>query len=553
MARRGFGVHVYWVHEGAEVTAAEQAQWVSELALKNDTWPRSLAATDEVVTFDYTCPTANHVVPHLPPNRFVFEPSQAAEAAYLAFTQNAECHNNYTVVKPFPSTLLEYQQALWVRNGGNEIEPLLKTGAFALLDAHWLIAHFEVGGRIRRRQDLPADAFISINELKAAGSPDGGLALIMVSYCWLQPNEPDPKRFTAGRLAQVLKTLGALRPISIHNHAATSFGPGGTQRWGIFLDFSSLHQHSRTRPRCEAEERLFKTALNALDQLYSHPRTLVLRFTALPDGYPSGYNLPKDANVAEYGQRGWPVFETACAALVKGSNKCLDVGRLPMSADCPRAYHPLVKACTAGDARPVPQLPEQFDESSTRLRFTNGHEDGPLTRKLYSAAFFQRLGGAKKLGYSHLGWHDADAQQLARIIRAHVLVNVVALDLRFNRFTAEGVRALAASISTETLPRLQTLALDGNADIGDKGARSIADMIARGAVPRLSNLLSLEGCGLGDAAIQLVAAALTPETTPLLDDVSVRNNHHSSSAQEALERSLCALRASRWRLQMLEA
>lgn len=253
------------------------------------------------------------------------------------------------------------------------------------------------------------------------------------------------------------------------------------------------------------------------------------------------------------GQRGWPVFETACAALVKGSNKCLDVGRLPMSADCPRAYHPLVKACTAGDARPVPQLPEQFDESSTRLRFTNGHEDGPLTRKLYSAAFFQRLGGAKKLGYSHLGWHDADAQQLARIIRAHVLVNVVALDLRFNRFTAEGVRALAASISTETLPRLQTLALDGNADIGDKGARSIADMIARGAVPRLSNLLSLEGCGLGDAAIQLVAAALTPETTPLLDDVSVRNNHHSSSAQEALERSLCALRASRWRLQMLEA
>jgi len=258
-------------------------------------------------------------------------------------------------------------------------------------------------------------------------------------------------------------------------------------------------------------------------------------------------------HAAADGQRGWPVFETACAALVKGSNKCLDVGRLPMSADCPRTYHPLVKACIAGDARPVPQLPEQFDESTTRLRFTNGREDGPLTRKLYSAAFFQRLGGATKLGYSHLGWQDADAQQLARVIRARVLVNVVALDLRYNRFTAEGVRALAAAISIETLPRLQTLALDGNADVGDKGARSIADMIARGAVPRLSNLLSLEGCGLGDMAIQLIAAALTPQTTPLLDEVSVRNNHHSAAAQDELELSLRALRSSRWRLRMLEA
>ena len=92
---------------------------------------------------------------------------------------------------------------------------------------------------------------------------------------------------------------------------------------------------------------------------------MVLRFTALPPGYPTGYQLPPNANVAEYARRGWPVFETACAALAKGSNKCLDAARLPISDEWPCEYREVVRACTAGDARPAPLLPTPSTRTST--------------------------------------------------------------------------------------------------------------------------------------------------------------------------------------------
>ena len=51
---------------------------------------------------------------------------------------------------------------------GRELERALKSGAIALLDGRWLVACAERGERIRRRQDLPPEAFISLEELKAA-------------------------------------------------------------------------------------------------------------------------------------------------------------------------------------------------------------------------------------------------------------------------------------------------------------------------------------------------------------------------------------------------
>ena len=46
----------------------------------------------------------------------------------------------------------------------------------------------ESGKRIERRQDLPKEAFLSLDDLKAAGSVRDGLPIAMLSYPWLSPS-----------------------------------------------------------------------------------------------------------------------------------------------------------------------------------------------------------------------------------------------------------------------------------------------------------------------------------------------------------------------------
>ena len=82
------------------------------------------------------------------------------------------------------------QEAKWRKLRGHELEAALKSGAIALLDGPWLVACAERGERIRRRQDLPPEAFISLKELKAATKHHIGLPIICLSYAWLHPDHP---------------------------------------------------------------------------------------------------------------------------------------------------------------------------------------------------------------------------------------------------------------------------------------------------------------------------------------------------------------------------
>ena len=85
---------------------------------------------------------------------------------------------------------LSPEEARWRRIRGHELEPALKSGAIALLDGRWLVACAERGERIRRRQDLPPEAFIPLEELKAACGHLSGLPIICLSYAWLHPDHP---------------------------------------------------------------------------------------------------------------------------------------------------------------------------------------------------------------------------------------------------------------------------------------------------------------------------------------------------------------------------
>ena len=108
-------------------------------------------------------------------------------------------------------------------------------------------------------------------------------------------SHPDPKGST-------LRLLGRALEVFVKGEWGT---PAGT--YGVFLDFCSLCQKDANGERTPNEGALFGKALKSLDQLYSHPSTMVMKISALPRRYPKGFTFPTgiEPNKAAYYGRGW--------------------------------------------------------------------------------------------------------------------------------------------------------------------------------------------------------------------------------------------------------
>ena len=150
----------------------------------------------------------------------------------------------------------EEKLELWRKRGGGDLEPVLASGAVALLDAQWIISHAEAGGVLTHRHALPEEAFLSLADLVEATRHD--LPVAALSYPWLTKDHPDPRGANLSRVARALKVLTS-----------------GGRRLGVFWDFGSLHQHpdpANGDLRTEEQNALFKQGLGCLGTLYSHPR-----------------------------------------------------------------------------------------------------------------------------------------------------------------------------------------------------------------------------------------------------------------------------------------
>ena len=139
---------------------------------------------------------------------------------------------------PLPTQLSEYQEQLWTKYGGDEVEPLLSSGAVVLVDAHWLIAFYERGGRaLGRRQDLPIEAFITLPEIKASGAPLESLPIIMGgSTCGCSPIIPTHGGTISPRPFSCSKPLLA----SVHSNCETLVPQRMAQVTRNGLGFSSI-------------------------------------------------------------------------------------------------------------------------------------------------------------------------------------------------------------------------------------------------------------------------------------------------------------------------
>ena len=349
--------------------------------------------------------------------------------------------------------------------GGARFEPIIRKGALRLLDAQWLIEYAEAGGILSCRQDLPDEAFVTLDALQAACTPVSFLPIIAISYPWLTPSHPDPQGEHLQLVARVLATL--FRGTSRLQQRARRAG-----RWGVFWDFGSLHQHREGVPRTPEETALFQEGLSTLGTIYSHPWTWVFRLTALPPGFPDKYELSAGANVATYNERGWTFVESCWAQLSKSRYNSLDLGRVSgelydtLALGAPSKQKPLWstvrEVCTTGLARQPPITPERFEEELLTRRFTNGKEDRPLVVRLYRESFAAIMGTCDHLNFECLGWGDREAQSIAELIRSGALCNLEELDLNGNDMSDGGARAIAEAVRSGGVPCCKRILVAGN-------------------------------------------------------------------------------------------
>ena len=133
--------------------------------------------------------------------------------------------------------------------GIGSILAALRTGHIRLVRLSWLVslAKTEVAV-VRRRQELPEEAFISPSELEeVAASPgflndrDNVLPIIAISHCWCTPSHPDP-------LGVQLKVVAAA--LERENEKYSEF----FSEMGVFWDWTALYQKEDSHSFLTADE-----------------------------------------------------------------------------------------------------------------------------------------------------------------------------------------------------------------------------------------------------------------------------------------------------------
>ena len=480
------------------------------------------------------------------------------------------------------------------------LDPLrdfLKSGDVALVRASHLLS-LPSGGKFLRRQDLPPEAAVddamldrSFAELEAwhmwlQTAQSGGRRrlfhllmrfppFVVVSYAWSAPQHPDAdgrqlrevfapalKWYMCER-AKLIRDGGHLDSPRIPN----TFDLDGCD-FCIFLDYSSMYQHSPDSHECEsckkskkgpcelhrrsaAEEDSFKRALRSMDLLYAHQHTCVWRMTRRLDGQ-SGL---------EYKDRGWPTFETSVSWLITHGPNCLDLGterarkllrpskqgvlrrllgssrRLPPHSECRAeqladlaSYESFEEPGIHGllqDSRRPPTVPADFEREMEDKILTNG-KDKEVVIKLQREVATVVLSNVETLNFSSLGWSAGDAKCLAKAL-PHCW-RLKSLNVTDNALGRAGAEILAEVIAANCV--LIALDLTQNA-IGSDGAAAIAKALAAN---RVLTSLSLACNKIGVDGASAIAAAV--EANGTLTNLNLDVNKIGPKGAAALVKAL---------------
>jgi hypothetical protein len=132
------------------------------------------------------------------------DPSASDRAGVEALTTTVQ----YETVRHIDASLQLSQMARPPHFGPEALLESVASGAIAPLRGRWLIELEGRGDRLKRRQDLPVEAFFGIQELRKlveALGDDYGHLFVALSYRWLSKDHPDPDGFHLGIVAEVAR------------------------------------------------------------------------------------------------------------------------------------------------------------------------------------------------------------------------------------------------------------------------------------------------------------------------------------------------------------
>ena len=367
----------------------------------------------------------------------------------------------------------------------------LMTGHVRLVKMSWLIKHAKAKGILSRRQELPEEAFISVEELKRMygdGNKDGVLPIIAISFCWDTAAHPDPQ---GKQLATVAATLE--REQKKYAEAHGSFK--GFSDMGVFWDWLSIYQkdpklfdktqtpeamseadrpafledlkakrkfyggEAYEKSRTSEENDGFRYALHeTMDLWYAHQGTTVYMLTKLPEG---------SSRKAMYADSGWTTYERHSAEQIKKVYLYDAQWKLVMD----------LGADDAVKARNWPVGPDHFDTLIATKTFTNG-ADQLAVKELYRKMSINQLGGIKMLDFTGIAPPTAeDGRRLGGCL--NLCQNLEKLDLQGVGMRDEACQEMFFSLSKGALPQLETLSLRSN-KIGDSGLSAFATVLTPG-------------------------------------------------------------------------
>ena len=429
--------------------------------------------------------------------------------------------------------------------GADSIWKALSTGNVRLLKMSWLIALNKAGQRLKRRQELPEDAFISVDELKrtfGSGNKDGVLPIVSISYCWLTPSHPDPD---GQQLEKVATALTIDKPKfaegrKLSKRISTLFK--GFQELGIFWDWASLMQKDprlwtpaclvpesdlqedsqewREKQRYEksrspSETASFHSALHeTMDLWYSHQGTTVYMLTALPEA---------STREVGYNQSGWTTYERCSAEQIK--KFFLVDAKWKLVAN-------LGETEGREGVRSWPVGPDDFDALLEEKVFTNG-ADRDSVKALFRKMSIAQLGGIQTLNFSRMmPPTKQDASQLCSCLS--LCINLQSLDLRRVGINGSTCGSIFTSLGVGALPSLVALDLSMNS-IGNGGLAVLANALAQGRVGR-PQMLGLSSNGIGDAGIEALAIAALSGFLASLEYLWLSDNHFGNAGAAHLAR-----------------
>mmetsp|Transcript_31365 Transcript_31365/g.51896 ORF Transcript_31365/g.51896 Transcript_31365/m.51896 type:complete len:568 (+) Transcript_31365:257-1960(+) len=306
----------------------------------------------------------------------------------------------------------------------------VESGAIAALRGSFLTKCARRGGRVERRQDMPAAAFWSAAELRraiiAAGSKWGKLC-VALSYRWLSVDHPDPDSFHLQKISFVM-TLYLKHLQSIF---AGQKPPTKRPRIDccVFWDFPSLFQS----PRSDVEEKLFRAGLQASNLWYGNSLTVVWIHSSLPHGFQFATGLAQT-----YHASGWCYVEAAMSATIKQGRTRIDLGLVGSSPGqpMPRSYEEDIDqwgkcVCELGcRSRPPPLLPVDVSRALEMEKVFTNQTDSVMVSQMYASFFDTVASSVETLNFGQLAWGPQEIEQLAKALPR--FTNLEVLDLEWN-------------------------------------------------------------------------------------------------------------------------